>query len=140
MTYYQVTLGEDIKFTEHRRVASETEAGIWLQKIREGEQVNGKFDILFYRDTGKIIEYWFNGVKTNLPKEASFEVLETRETKISVPAGTLDCQYRKIRYPRLDIYSEFWENKGVVPMPGLIKFLSLQMETLIAYELISFKK
>lgn len=120
------------------KVASETNEGFWLnQDIDLGPLGQQKAEMLIDKNTGKILQYKVNGQDQQIPDQGDVEVLETSEANITVPAGSFDCMYVKMKDGEGQII-EMWVNPTAVPIMGLIKNVSPSQLGEVTLELTGF--
>lgn len=121
------------------RVASETDAGFWLnQKLSiMGQEQN--MEALFSKEDGTIIELKVNGQKQTPPEPPEMEIEEMKETNVTVPAGQFDCTYAKLKDLKSSEITEAWLNLKQVPINGALKMIANQRGMQIVMELVSFK-
>jgi len=100
-------------------VKSDTGNGFWVHQNMEVAGQKNLVEMLFDKETGEVLELIVNGKKEDIPEQGDAEVIEQREEEVTVPAGSYDCIYLKIRSDGQD--SEMWVNPIDVPIFGLLK-------------------
>ena len=105
-------------------VAEKQGNAYWLnQDLDLGGMGKQKVEVLIDITTGEILELKVNGQKRNIPERPEQELVETREDKVTVPAGTFDTQYLKIRNKSDNKITEMWINTEV-PINGTVKSIA----------------
>jgi hypothetical protein len=117
---YAVNMGGFIKGTSHNFVREETATGFWMQQDMDLTIQKAKIEVLLNKSTGQIEKLLMNGQEQSIPKN-NVEIVEMKESSITVAAGTFDCIYAKIRDKGDGKISEAWINPQVVPMSGTLK-------------------
>lgn len=119
-------------------VAEISESGAWVeQNIELGLIGKQKVEMFFSRQTGQLLILKVNGEVQEVP-ESNEEVVEVKETRIYVPAGTFACVYTKAKDRKSGEISESWVNARKIPIFGYIKTKSPGPLGLIIMELIAF--
>lgn len=122
-------------------VREETAEGIWVQQDADlGFAGKQKVEILFDKNSGAVLQVIVNGEKKALPNPAENEVIESRRASVTVPKGTFDCLYAKIRNTKSNDVSEVWLNAELVPVGGLVKTIVPSQIGAITVELKNYKK
>ena len=103
-------------------VVSDEGNAFWVHQDTELVGNKSKAEMLIDKETGELLEVRVNGQKQDLPENNESEILEQKEESITVPAGTYDCIYVKIRSEGRD--SEMWVNPFDVPVFGMLKQVS----------------
>ncbi|MGZ3768411.1 MAG: hypothetical protein ACXVCP_01280 [Bdellovibrio sp.] len=117
---YSVDMGF-IKGTMHSSVRSIGAEGIWMdQDMDLGFAGKQKIETLIDQNTGALKKMIVNGQEQQLP-ENDMEVVEVKEDRITVPAGTFDCIHARLKNKKDNKESNAWINPQVVPMSGLLK-------------------
>jgi hypothetical protein len=120
---YSIDMGGFIKGTSHNFVREETATGFWMQQDVDLMIQKAKVEVLLNKSTGQIEKLLMNGQEQSIPKN-NIEIVEMKESRITVAAGTFDCIYAKIRDKGDGKISEAWINPQVVPMSGTLKAIS----------------
>lgn len=98
---------------------------IWVQQDMDmGFLGKQKVEILFDKATGQVKKLLANGKEQTLPDPSNIEVLETKEDKVTVPAGTFAAIYAKIKDKSNDQIQEAWINPQDVPINGMVKAIA----------------
>jgi hypothetical protein len=83
-----------------------------------------KVEILFDKATGQVKKLLANGQEQQLPSTSNIEVVETKEDRVTVPAGTFDAIYAKIKDRDNGQIQEAWVNPQEVPITGMVKAIA----------------
>ncbi len=98
---------------------------IWVQQDMDmGFLGKQKVEILFDKATGQVKKLLANGKEQTVPDASNIEVMETKEDKVTVPAGTFDAIYAKIKDKSNDQIQEAWINPQEVPINGMVKAIA----------------
>ena len=130
-----------VKGTAVMKVREETAKAFWLdQDMDLGFMGQQKVEILIDKNTGQILELIVNGQKQQPPEPGENEVEETRQDRVTVPKGTFDCIYARIKDIKKNQTSEAWINPSIVPIMGMIKQVSPGPFGNVTMELTDFVK
>lgn len=88
---------------------------------------------------GKVTRLIVDGTEQPLPEESAIEVIETKETTVTVPAGTFEAIYFDVREIATNKTNQVWVNAKAVPIGGVIKVHSTKKGD-VTTELTSFIK
>ncbi len=114
--------------------------GIWMdQDVDLGAFGRQEADLLIDADTGEVKKIIVNGQEQQVPENNS-EIVEIRDDNITVPAGTFDCLYAKLRDTQTQEISEAWINPEQVPVSGMLKSIQPSQMGQVVLELTSFVK
>lgn len=103
-------------------VREEVNNTFWLdQDVELSLMGKQKIEVLVDKNTGKILEVRVNGQKQQPPEPGQTEVEETHQDRITVPKGTFDCIYARIKDVSKNEITEVWINPSVVPISGALK-------------------
>lgn len=98
---------------------------IWVQQDMDmGFLGKQKVEILFDKATGQVKKLLANGQEQSLPDTSNIEIVETKEDKVTVPAGTFAAIYAKIKDKSNDQIQEAWINPQEVPINGMVKAIA----------------
>ncbi len=117
---YKLDMGGFLKGSSNNYVSQDTGTGFWIVQEIDLMFQKQKVETLINKATGQIEKMLVNGQEQSIPKVES-EVLEMKEARVTVAAGTFDCIYVKIRDKSDGKISEAWINPQVVPMSGTLK-------------------
>lgn len=95
--------------------------GIWMdQNVDLGFAGKQKMETLIDPNTGAVKKMLVNG-KEQAPPKQDIEVIEMKEDRITVPAGTFDCIHARLKDKESNKEINAWINPQVIPMSGMIK-------------------
>lgn len=138
---YKLSIGGFINGSMHNFVREETAAGIWMQQDMDlGFMGKQKIEVLFDKATGQVLEMYANGQKQNPPDPSDMEVVEMKEAQVTVPAGSFECIYARVRNNKDNTESEAWLNPQRVPMSGMLKQLAPSQFGQVDVQLTAFQK
>jgi hypothetical protein len=137
---YKLNMGGFLNGTMKMSVREVSADGIWLVQDVDLQIQKQKIEILLDPNTGAIKKMLVNG-KEQEPPKSDFEVIDQKEDKVTVPAGTFDAIYIKIKdKTQNDQISEQWVNPRDIPLSGMVKSLADSQLGKVTIELTSFKK
>lgn len=129
-----------IQGTMTMTIASIGEEGIWLnQDMDLGFAGKQKVETLLDAQTGEVKKILINGKEEEVPVQ-DIEILEDKMDTVTVPAGTYECLYLKIRDKQNDSESEVWSSLQEVPISGMVKSIQPSPLGSVTVELTSFTK
>lgn len=135
---YSVDMGF-IKGSMTSSVRSIGAEGIWMdQNMDLGFAGKQKIETLLDPNTGEIKKMLVNGQEQEIPKN-DVEVIEVKEDKITVPAGTFECIHARLK-DKQNGEINAWINPQLVPMSGLLKQVAPTQFGTVTVLLKSFKK
>lgn len=114
--------------------------GIWMdQKMDLG--FAGKQDVqtLLDPNTGEVKKMIVNGQEQAPPKQ-NVEVVEVKEDRITVPAGTFDAVHARLKDLDQNQEINVWINPQAVPLSGMLKTIQPSQLGNVTVVLKSFKK
>ncbi|OQW53038.1 MAG: hypothetical protein A4S09_08025 [Proteobacteria bacterium SG_bin7] len=121
-------------------VASETDKGYWLNQDISILGQNMTSEALISKEDGTIIELKVNGQKQTPPEPPEMEIVEMKNTDITVPAGKYACVYAKLKDLKTNQITEAWLNQKEIPINNMLKMITSQQGMKLTSELVSFKK
>ncbi len=137
---YKLNMGGFINGTMKMFVREIGADGIWLVQDVDLTIQKQTIEILLDPNTGAIKKMIVNG-QEQAPPKSDFEVIEQKEDKVTVPAGSFDAIYIKIKdKANNDQISEQWINPRDIPLSGMAKSLADSQFGKVTIELTSFKK
>ncbi len=137
---YKLNMGGFLNGTMKMSVREVGADGIWLVQDVDLMIQKQKIEVLVDPNTGAIKKMIVNG-KEQEPPKSQIEIVEQKEDKITVPAGTYDAIYLKIKdKAQNDAISENWVNPRDIPLSGMLKSLADSQLGKVTIELTSFKK
>ncbi|MFM6926857.1 MAG: hypothetical protein ACKOX6_00240 [Bdellovibrio sp.] len=115
--------------------------GIWTtQDMDLGFAGKQKAQMLIDQNTGEIKKMLVNGKEQQPPKQ-NIEVIDVKEDRITVPAGTFDCIHARLKdKDQNDAEINAWLNPQLVPLSGLLKQVAPSQFGTVTVSLTSFKK
>lgn len=129
-----------IKGTMKMSVREIVTEGIWVVQDLDLTIQKQKIEILLDPNTGKILKMIVNG-KEQEPPKADLELIDQKEDKVTVPAGTFDVIYLKIKdNANNGQISEQWVNPRDIPLSGMAQSKADSQLGKVTIQLTSFKK
>jgi hypothetical protein len=114
--------------------------GIWMdQNVDMGFAGKQKVETLIDKNTGEVKKMLVNGKEQQIPKQ-DIEVIEVKEDKITVPAGTFECIHARLKDKSNNNEINAWINPQVIPMSGMLKQVAPSQFGEVTVLLKSFKK
>lgn len=121
-------------------VASIGADGIWMnQDLDLGFAGKQKMETLLDPNTGEIKKMLVNGKEQQVPKQ-DVEVIEVKEDKIAVPAGTFECIHARLKDKEQNAEINAWINPQLIPLSGMLKQVAPSQLGEVTVSLKSFKK
>lgn len=121
---YNMNMGF-IKGTNNTSVREVTKNGIWMiQDMDLGFMGKQKMEALIDQNTGEIKELIVNGEKQDVPEPGNMEIISAEESSVTVPAGTFEAIYVKIKNNDDGNISQIWINPELIPLNGSAKSIS----------------
>lgn len=115
--------------------------GYWLdQNVDLGFLGKQTMSILIDPNTGAVKKVLVDGKEQQLPETGDMEVVEVKESQVTVPAGTFDAVYFKVHDKKENKDTEQWVNPKLIPISGMIKSLGQSQMGEVVTELVSFEK
>lgn len=138
---YDLDIGGFIKGSMIMSVASIGADGIWMNQDADlGFAGKQKIQVLLDPNTGAIKKLIANGQEQQVPKQ-DLEIIDTKEEKITVPAGTFDSIHVTARDKSSNNGElNVWLNPQVVPVGGTLKQMAPTQFGTMTTLLKSFKK
>jgi hypothetical protein len=139
-TSYNLTMASFIKGSMVMTVKSVTDSEVVItQDMDLGFLGKQNCEETIDPNTGELKKMVCNGQEQNKP-EADYEVIDTKEDTIKVPAGTFTCLYIKVKNKADNTDAEQWVNPKLIPVMGLAKMTTTSQMGPVVVELKSFKK
>ena len=117
-----------------------TSEGMWVDQNMDlgfaGKQTASQ---LIDPATGEIKKMIVNGKEQEVPKNES-EVIEVTESSITVPAGTFECLFAKIKDKKSGDITQAWINPEKVSVGGMLKIIQPSQFGNVTIVLKSFTK
>ena len=95
--------------------------GVWIDQEVDMVIQKMKIEMLLNPHTGQIVKIIVNGEEQAPPEPGNVDIVEQKETEVTVPAGTYQSVYIKIRDMDKNQDSEVWINSKEVPITGMLK-------------------
>ncbi len=135
---YKLNIGGFLNGTMKMYVREIIADGIWLIQDIDLSIQKQKVEVLLDPNTGAIKKMIVNG-KEQEPPKADYELVEQKEARITVVAGTFDAIYLKVKDKTNNQLSEQWVNPRDIPLSGMLKTLGDSQMGKVTVELTSFK-
>ena len=137
---YKLNMGGFLNGTMKMFVREIIADGIWVVQDVDLSVQKQKVEILIDPANGQIKKMIVNG-KEQAPPKADFEVIDQKEDKITVPAGTFEVIYLKIKDKANNgQVSEQWINPRDIPLSGMVQSKADSQLGKVTIQLTSFKK
>ena len=137
---YKLNMGGFINGTMKMYVREIIADGIWMVQDIDLAIQKQKVEVLIDPANGQIKKMLVNGQEQQ-PPAADYELIDQKEDRITVPAGTFDASYLKIKdNANKGAITEQWVNPRDIPLSGMVKTLSDSQFGKVTVELNSFKK
>jgi hypothetical protein len=114
--------------------------GVLLQDVDMGFAGKQSCETTLDLSTGEVKKMVCNGQEQQPGAAGEYEVLETKEDNITVPAGAFNCLYMKIHDKKNNQDIEQWANPKQVPIMGMVKAIMPSQLGPLTLELKSYKK
>lgn len=115
--------------------------GFWLEQNMDlGFLGKQKVEILLDPQTGAVKKILVNGEEQAPQEPGDMELIEMKEDKVTVPAGTFDAIYIKALDKKQNQEIQQWANPKLIPISGMIKTLSPSQMGQVDVQLVSFEK
>lgn len=124
--------------TSNAFVREDTGTSYWMQQDMTVMGQAQKIEILFSKATGQIEKLLVNGKEEKAPAP-NVEIIEMKESNVTVPAGTFGCIYAKIKNKDDGKITQAWINPKAAPMSGQLKAIAESQFGDITQELLSFE-
>ena len=128
-----------IPATVHTFVREDVGDAFWLQEDMSLLGQAQKVEILIDKNNGQIKKILVNGQEQKAPEGGDYEIVETKEDRVTVPAGTFDVVYFKMRDKKTNQEQEAWVNPKLIPITGAAKSISPSQFGKAVQELSSYK-
>lgn len=121
-------------------VKSISAEGIWMtQDMDLGFAGKQKMESLLDPNTGEIKKMLVNGKEQEVPKQ-DVDIVEVKEARITVPAGTFDCIHARLKDKSSGDETNAWINPQEIPLSGMLKTVQPSQLGQVTIVLTSFKK
>ena len=136
---YDLNLGGFLPGTMVMSVKSIGAEGIWIDQVLDLTIQKQTMSMLLDPNTGEVKKVLVDGKEQQMP-ENTMEVVEVKEDKITVPAGTFECLHAILKDKKTNENADVWVNPALVPMSGMIKTIQPSQLGKVTIVLKSFKK
>ena len=138
---YSLTIGSMINGTMVMLVEDVGADGVWIdQNMDLGFAGKQAIRMLLDPNTGAIKRMIVNGKEQTPPSGDDITVIDSKEDKITVPAGTFDCLYIKAHSKSQNADVEQWANLKEVPVMGLVQLKTTSQIGPVVAQLTSSKR
>lgn len=118
-----------------------TSEGMWVdQNLDLGFAGKQTASQLIDPATGEIKKFIVNGKEQEIPQQSEQEIIEVTETNITVPAGTFDCIFAKMKDKKSGDITQAWINPDKVSLGGALKIIQPSQMGEVTIILKSFTK
>lgn len=138
VTNYKMNIGGFINGTMKMYVREVLTDSIWFNQEADLMGQKQVVEILINSSTGEILKMIVNGKEEKVPEAGNQEVIEQKQVKLTVPAGSFDAIYLKIKQDNQE--SELWVNPRDIPLSGMLKTIAPTQIGKMTAELTSFTK
>ncbi len=122
-------------------VREETNQGFWVQQdVDLGFLGKQKVEALYDKNNGQVLEILVNGQKQQIPSQEDMEIVESRRESVTVPKGTFDSIYLKMRDKKKNEDAQIWINPSQIPIAGMLKTIQPNQMGEMVLELTNFLK
>jgi len=137
---YKLNMGGFINGTMKMYVREIGADGAWLVQDVDLMIQKQKVEALVDLNTGAVKKMLVNG-KEQQPPKADYEIVEQKEASVTVPAGTFDSIYIKVKdKAQNNQITEQWVNPRDIPINGMLKSVADSQLGKVTIELTSFKQ
>ena len=137
---YKLNMGGFLNGTMKMYVREIAADGIWMVQDVDLSIQKQKIEVLIDPANGQIKKMLVNG-KEQEPPKADFELVDQKEDRVTVPAGTFDAIYLKIKdNANNGAISEQWVNPRDIPLSGMLQSKADSQLGKVTIQLTSFKK
>lgn len=137
---YSLNLGGFIDGSMVMLVREETAEGVWLQQDIDLQFQKQKVETLFDKETGQVKRVLVDGQEQKIEGGEAPEIVESKPDTITVPAGTFECSFIKLKDKKQGTTTDLWLNPELVPIVGLIKQVAQSQLGPVTLELKGFGK
>lgn len=137
---YKLNMGGFLNGTMKMSVKSIGADGIWMVQDVDLSIQKQTIEVLIDPANGKIKKMIVNG-KEQEPPKSEIEIIDQKEDKITVPAGTFETIYVKIKdNAQNGSIAEQWINPRDIPLSGMAQSKADSQLGKVTIQLTSFKK
>ncbi len=137
---YKLNMGGFLNGTMKMYVREIAADGIWMVQDVDLSIQKQKIEVLIDPANGQVKKMLVNG-KEQAPPKQDMEVIDQKEDKITVPAGTFEVIYLKVKdNANNGQISEMWINPRDIPLSGMAQSKADSQLGKVTIQLTSFKK
>ena len=137
---YKLNMGGFLNGTMKMYVREIVADGIWMVQDIDLSIQKQKVEILLDPANGQVKKMIVNG-KEQAPPKNDMEIIDQKEDKITVPAGTFEVIYLKLKdNANNGAISEVWVNPRDIPLSGMAQTKADSQLGKVTIQLTSFKK
>lgn len=137
---YKLNMGGFLNGTMKMYVREIIADGIWMVQDVDLSIQKQKVEVLIDPSNGQIKKMLVNG-KEQEPPKSDFELIDQKEDRVTVPAGTFDAIYLKIKdNANNGQIAEQWVNPRDIPLSGMLQSKADSQFGKVTIQLTSFKK
>ncbi len=118
---YDMTIAGFIPATMVMSIKSVTAAEVVLNQTVNILGQEQSCDVSMDPNTGAIKKMVCNGQEQKPPEGGEIEVIESKEASVTVPAGTFQTIYFKVKQKSDNSIVEQWVNPKLIPVGGMVK-------------------
>lgn len=139
--HYNLSIASFIKGTLDIVVREKSADGYWLDQNADlGFAGKQSASMLIDANTGAVKKILVDGKEQPLPDQNDMEVIEVKESSVTVPAGTFEAVYFKVHDKKQNQDMEQWVNPKLIPISGALKSIGQTQMGPLVTELVSFEK
>ncbi|MGE0631341.1 MAG: hypothetical protein AB7O96_02965 [Pseudobdellovibrionaceae bacterium] len=136
---YKIAIGF-FKGTAVVSVKEEVTEGFWLNQAIEISNQKMDAQMLIDKNTGRTLKLIVNGKEETPPDPNDIELIDMKEDRITVTAGTFDCIHIRARNKKDKKEINQWANPRDLPVTGVLKSIAPSQFGNVTMELTSFRK
>lgn len=137
---YKLNMGGFLNGTMKMYIREVGADGIWMVQELDLQIQKQTMEVLIDPNTGEIKKMLVNGKEQSIPKSDP-QIIDQRQEKVTVPAGTYDSFWIKIQdKANNNAESEQWINSQEIPLSGMLKAIQDSQLGKVTIELTSFTK
>ena len=139
--HYDLSIASFVKGKLDIIVREKSADGYWLDQNADlGFMGKQAASMLIDANTGAVKKILVDGKEQPLPDQNDMEVIEVKESSVTVPAGTFEAVYFKVHDKKQNQDSEQWVNPKLIPISGALKAIGQTQMGPVITELVSFEK
>lgn len=139
--HYDLSIASFIKGKLDIVVREKSAEGYWLDQNADlGFAGKQSASMLIDANTGAVKKILVDGKEQPIPDQNDMEVIEVKESSVTVPAGTFEAVYFKVHDKKQNQDIEQWVNPKLIPISGALKSIGQTQMGPLVTELVSFEK